>query len=324
MDRPLISVIVPIYNAEKTLERCIKSIIRQSYSNIEVILVDDGSTDNSLDLCKKYMEEDERIKVIHQRNQGVGAARNRGLSNTSGEYVTFVDSDDFINKDAYSVMLEQMLGKADVCIGYFSRFHEEDNYIEELEFSIELGLYDTRLLEKELYKNCDLNKEILIESLCNKIFRKEIFNTLTIKGNYGEDCAVMDRIYSKGYRALIIDKICYYYTYTKGSLTKKGFNRDKLSFLKIYSNRSRLFEDMLIQTNARKQYCALVVEYYYEIEKINLRYTKKALYIFNENVRWLMKYNRKDKKFLMRMCIFAISPNLYRFVLKTIAIRNYR
>ena len=93
---PLISIIVPVYNVEQYLPRCIDSIIHQTYSNLEIILVDDGSTDSCGALCDNYAEKDGRIQVIHQQNAGLGPARNSGMKICSGEYVTFIDSDDFI------------------------------------------------------------------------------------------------------------------------------------------------------------------------------------------------------------------------------------
>lgn len=96
---PLISVIIPVYNVEKYLSRCIDSVMEQTYKYLQVILIDDGSTDCSGQICENYAAKDVRIHVIHQKNQGVSAARNKGLDTAKGEYVTFVDSDDFISKD---------------------------------------------------------------------------------------------------------------------------------------------------------------------------------------------------------------------------------
>ena len=105
-NHPKISIIIPFYNAEKYISRCIESILAQPISNYEVILVDDGSTDDGFSICKKYASQDRRITVFHQKNQGVSAARNRGVAAASGEYVGFVDSDDYIRPDMFQVLLE--------------------------------------------------------------------------------------------------------------------------------------------------------------------------------------------------------------------------
>ena len=100
-----ISVIVPIYNVEEYLGRCIESIINQTYQNIEIILVDDGSTDNSLSICKEYAIKDRRINIIHKENAGVSSARNIGLKKSKGEFVTFVDSDDYVKLTCFEKMI---------------------------------------------------------------------------------------------------------------------------------------------------------------------------------------------------------------------------
>ena len=102
----LVSVIVPVYNVEKYLERCINSIIQQSYNNLEIILIDDGSTDASGKICDEYKEKDDRIIVIHKENGGLSDARNAGIKIFTGEYVTFIDSDDYVSKNMVSNMLD--------------------------------------------------------------------------------------------------------------------------------------------------------------------------------------------------------------------------
>lgn len=100
----LISVIIPVYNVEKYLKECIESVLEQTYSNLEILLIDDGSTDKSLEICESYANIDERIVVIHQINKGLSSARNIGIENACGEYLVFVDSDDCINK----MMIEKL------------------------------------------------------------------------------------------------------------------------------------------------------------------------------------------------------------------------
>ena len=117
MRTPLISVIIPVYNVEKYLHRCLDSVIAQTYQNIEIICVDDGSIDESGRICNQYAVRDARIKVIHQENQGLSAARNRGLDAAEGEYIAFVDSDDYILEDMYKKMLDKLLNyNVDLCV----------------------------------------------------------------------------------------------------------------------------------------------------------------------------------------------------------------
>ena len=112
-DRPLVSIIVPVYNVERYLNRCIKSIITQEYKELEIILVDDGSLDGCPLLCDKWAEQDKRIRVVHQANSGLSAARNTGLEMMSGEYIAFVDSDDYLDSRYVDSMLSAIIsGKA--------------------------------------------------------------------------------------------------------------------------------------------------------------------------------------------------------------------
>ena len=113
MNEPLVSVIVPVYKVEDYLDKCVESIVKQTYKNLEIILVDDGSPDNCPSMCDSWAQKDSRIKVIHKENGGVSSARNSALDTAAGDYICFVDSDDFIEPNAVGYMLEN-IGDADV------------------------------------------------------------------------------------------------------------------------------------------------------------------------------------------------------------------
>ena len=126
MNEPLISVIVPVYNVEKYLRTCVDSILVQSYSALEVILIDDGSTDGSPQICDQYAQQDPRIQVIHQKNAGLSAARNAGIDICRGEYLTFIDSDDFIHERFVELLLNACLSNnADIAVGDLERVPED-------------------------------------------------------------------------------------------------------------------------------------------------------------------------------------------------------
>ena len=125
-----ISIIIPVYNVEKYLNKCLNSVIEQTYKNIEVILIDDGSTDNSGKICDEYAKNDIRIKIIHQQNGGVSTARNNGLEHATGKYITFVDSDDYIEKEMIETMAKKIMKKnADIVICGVTDRDEENNII---------------------------------------------------------------------------------------------------------------------------------------------------------------------------------------------------
>lgn len=131
---PVLSVIIPVYNREKFVERCVKSVAASSLKNIEIILIDDGSIDDSSALCDKMAKEDSRISVIHQQNAGVSVARNRGLEKAQGKYFAFVDSDDYIEPDMYEKMVTAMEEKdVDmVCCGISKEYEEDSRRVEKL------------------------------------------------------------------------------------------------------------------------------------------------------------------------------------------------
>ena len=109
VEEPLISVIITVYNLEDYVEKCISSVSAQSYSNLQIIVVDDGSTDKSLMICKSLAEKDKRIEIVHQENRGAGAAKNRGIQQAVGEYIGFVDGDDYIERDMYATLIKASL-----------------------------------------------------------------------------------------------------------------------------------------------------------------------------------------------------------------------
>ena len=133
MNNQLISIIVPVYNVKKYLEKCIISILNQTYKNLEIILIDDGSTDGSSEICDKLKEKDKRILVIHKENKGVSTARNEGLKIATGDYIGFVDSDDFLEKDMYSNMINRIENdntKMVICNAYL----EDENGVQTKKF----------------------------------------------------------------------------------------------------------------------------------------------------------------------------------------------
>ena len=128
MKKDLVTIIVPVYNAENELCRCVDSILAQSYKNLEIILIDDGSKDNSLEICSKYSRKDNRIKIFHKNNGGVSSARNFGLTEASGKYICFVDSDDWLDEQYVEALHEEILkNDSDIVIGGFSYVYGNKN-----------------------------------------------------------------------------------------------------------------------------------------------------------------------------------------------------
>lgn len=174
MEDLMLSVVVPVYKAEQYLDRCLKSILKTSYSNIEVILVDDGSPDRSPEICDYYADIDDRVKVIHQQNAGGGFARNSGIKVARGEYIAFCDNDDLVPVNAYSVMMEcAKATKADVIRGTVERIYEdtgenrlwersEDSPLHTLAIGLLGGIYKAQFLKENnlLFTNLNMGPDV--------------------------------------------------------------------------------------------------------------------------------------------------------------------
>ena len=211
----LISIVVPIYNTAKYLPKCIESLINQSYKNIEIILVDDGSTDECGNICDEYKRKDNRIKVFHKKNEGVSAARNDGILMATGEYITFVDSDDSITYDYCERMLETMIkNTAQIVICSLFLFKEGENIqIKEKELKVE------RFNSEEAILN--LFKKRYFNGAGGKMFCKYLFDDIKFPvGRIYEDAAVMYKLYRAA--NFVVETNQEYYLYLKqreGSIT---------------------------------------------------------------------------------------------------------
>lgn len=216
LDIGLISVIVPVYNVENYLDRCIKSILEQSYTKFELLLIDDGSTDNSLNICGKYQQLDTRIRLFHKENAGPSDARNYGLDHMKGRYVTFIDSDDFVGSDYLRILYEMMTeGKHDSTILGVRDFYMEP----ELENDL---CEDNRII----IENKDIFRELLgfdkfTWSPCGKLFRVELFyHNRFPSGVLYEDLQLIPYILCQcASIAYSSAKQYYYYINSAGSIT---------------------------------------------------------------------------------------------------------
>lgn len=233
INKGLLSVLIPAYNASKFIEECLNSIISQSYKNIEVIIVNDGSTDNTADILDSYAKNDNRVKVISQKNGGVSSARNTALQQASGEFVTFADADDTLPENAFKTMVEMMEDDIDMIV--FS--HNE----------IRLHSKPKHEISNEFKNKDDINERFIeFDNVMwwpwAKIFRRSII----AENNLGYDTSMTfgeDHIfnllfakYIKG-RVLISDKITYNYYYIRGGLSSKYYdemhNMQKYIYIKI-------------------------------------------------------------------------------------------
>jgi len=235
-----ISVVVPVYNSEKYLSDLYKSIAYQTYKNYEIIFVDDGSTDQSLKILNTFKENDKKVKVVSKSNGGVSSARNRGLECCTGDYITFVDSDDFIDKDMFSIVMDY-LNKDDYDIlssGYYL-------YNSSVDKKSMLNQYCGELTKEDALKDM-FNNRLLGMTCCGKFFKKSIIKNLffdeEIKNN--EDRLFLFHAVYNSNSIFIIDKCLYYYRYNNCSYTNSGFKLSFLDSIKVaYKMKTKVLDD---------------------------------------------------------------------------------
>lgn len=223
-----ISIIIPIYNTEAHLSKCIESVMKQTYRNIEIVLVNDGSDDNSLEICKNYQNKDNRIKIINKKNGGVSSARMAGINNSSGEYIGFVDSDDYIDNMMYEILMRELKkysAKIVEC-GIHKVYHGK--IIKSTDFKEEF-IENSHEITKGILKNSNTDN-----SLCNKLFAKEVFKNIQLPNyQHSEDYLTNIMISMNTTNKITIEKCLYYYNYNEDSATKSSFTIDKLDQIKV-------------------------------------------------------------------------------------------
>ncbi len=228
-NNPLISVVVPIYNAEKYLPNCLDSIINQTYQNLEIILVDDGSTDNSCQIAKSYAKKDSRIKLIHQKNQGLSSARNTGIAKSTGKYITFIDSDDEISHD----MLEKLLNSlqknnADISVCSFKEIYPNDKIVH---FN---KVFSTKTYTTEQALKAMLEEQGFMLSATMKLFPKTYFKNIQFPvGKLHEDVGTTYKLIMKASQIVFIPEELYFYYHHDKSITSQKFNKQKLDIISL-------------------------------------------------------------------------------------------
>ncbi|WP_281165716.1 glycosyltransferase family 2 protein [Liquorilactobacillus sicerae] len=227
--KPLISVIIPIYNVSQYLGHCLESVLAQTYQNLEVILVDDGSTDESGKIADEYAQKDPRFKVIHQTNGGLSNARNKGISVAKGEYLTFIDSDDYVTRD-YVEYLFNLLAKnnfkSKLAICSIKNVFEETGVQKSDENGQEVVLTGKKCIEKMCYQD-------LVDTCAYaKLGAKELYDKVKFPEGYiFEDIATTYQLFDLCETVACGFNAKYYYIVRQGSIVRSSFNRKKLELL---------------------------------------------------------------------------------------------
>lgn len=221
----LISVIVPVYKVEEYLNKCIESIISQTYKNLEIILVDDGSPDNCGKICDEWAEKDLRIKVVHKENGGLSDARNAGMKVATGEYIAFVDSDDLLDSRMYEKLLEVIIQqKSDIAACSFQKFFIEQDLT---------GNNDNKIIPLNILSKKDALKKLITDSLpqvvWNKVYRRSLIeNTPFETGKYHEDEFWTYQVIGAASEVAVIDYVGYFYRQRNESIMGERYSLKRL------------------------------------------------------------------------------------------------
>ncbi len=301
----MISVIVPVYNVENYLSRCIDSILNQTYTDYELILVDDGSTDNSGKICDDYAEKKSNIKVIHQKNGGLSSARNTGTDNSKGSYITFIDSDDLVS-NTYLETLFELLKKydADISCCDFSFFYDESEIVNEQNNILEKCLDGETALEEMLYGKMHGS------SACAILMKRSIAETYKFPiGKFHEDDFVTFSYYGAAQKVALTSEKMYYYFQRAGSIMHRPFGQsalDQLEAADYIVEKCKNHNTNIQKASIAKKYSNYIdVFFTYQDLKNNSSETyKKVIFVLNQLKYNIIKDNNVSKR--IRLSAFLL------------------
>lgn len=316
MDEPLVSVIIPVYNVKKYLRQCLDSVTGQTYKNIEIILVDDGSTDDSGRICDYYANADSRIKVIHKENGGLSDARNIGIEQSNGIYINFVDSDDYICKNCIEVLLSTAICQSVplVVCGYKKFIDGKNNHKE--------------ISDESQFKNNSIHKytakEAMIHMLYNKnipmyahgkLYDRKLFKTLRFpKGKLFEDVPTTWKVMKEVDNIVYVDSILYFYRQRIESIVNAHYSHRKMD--QIY-----MVKDIMDEVMANdKLYKAAVSKYYFCLAdlyaQIDEKHKSDQIYLEHELKRYrnIVKDDRNNSLSLRMLAVLGINLPLMRTI----------
>lgn len=307
MERNLLSVIIPVYNVENYLDKCLESVVNQTYKNLEIILVDDGSTDGSSKICDQWSHKDRRIHVYHISNHGVSHARNEGLKHIKGSFVSFIDSDDWIDNDMFENLLEHMI-----------KYHSE---IGVCGYKLEYGTHSKIKLKK--MKECTLTREEAVKiifsykndkvqkafswELWDKIFDYRIIQNLKFDESIyiGEDMLFCWQAFKHARQLSFVPIYAYHYTIRQQSAMHQAVSNKSVTVLKAVR---MILQDT--KDEIKNIQCVLQDHYL----RIGVRHSRKIFklhaYQFETEVHFYQKYLRKHLFYALRLPYISLKGKM--------------
>ena len=310
----LISVVVPIYNVEDYLVECIESILNQTYTEFELILVNDGSTDNSLEICNQYSKKDDRIKIVNKKNGGLSDARNAGIDVAKGEYIIFIDSDDFINKNMFKIMFDIAKSKnADIVQCNYKEFYNKEDIKDSSSINNEFKLKELTSIEA-LYGFYDEKKSGPTTVAWNKLYKTALFEDIRYPyGKIHEDVFTTYKLIFKANKIVCTEEKLYYYRQRENSITTRKYNKKRLVVLEAIEERKKFMKDVvnneeLYNLELKNYYCNMMSSYVkYKKSNPDDKETLKEIKKNSKRMfRELIKCNKLSIKKKLRLIVFFL------------------
>ncbi len=315
-ENPKISVIIPVYNVEKYLRQCLDSVINQTYKNLEIILINDGSTDNSGKICEEYALNDERIKMIHKENGGISSARNTAIDTANGKFITFIDSDDDVELD-YIDYLYNILKKFDCKMSVCTHNIIKKNKIKK-SFNLKT---DYKLSSQECIKKLLYNDGI-DTSAWAKLYDKSLFDNIRYPvGKLFEDIATTYKFFIKSKEIACGHLAKYNYNVRENSIVTKKFNKAKFDLLESTDNMSEeiinLFPNLKEAVLRRRVYARFsTLNQMAQVDKDNKEKVKEII-SFIKKYKWnILTDNNVPIRDKCAILLLQINYNLYKYIWK--------
>ncbi len=320
---PLVSIVVPIYKSEKYLEDCIQSILGQTYQNLEIFLVDDGSPDGCGKICDEYAAKDSRIFVIHKSNGGLSSARNAALAKMNGDYVAFVDGDDEIAPDMITYLLGAVQRyEAQIAVCGFTKCYIDGRKELDCAFSEETVYVDTEVLVQFL------PDEYIGSQACNKLFAAQVFKDIQFPhGRVYEDIAIMHCVFARANKIVCLPEGKYYYkirddstSFTQNARWAYGLFRafaDRYEFALVNQNEYSIQQSIIDFLLAKACGFAIAgMRFWKGKEKLNNEYKIDAIKFLKKNKKFWSKSKKITRKRKVKATLIIAFPKLYSIFLK--------
>lgn len=290
-----ISVIVPVYNVEEYVEKCIQSIINQTFKNIEIILINDASTDNSYEIIKKYIGYDNIIIINNERNIGLSETRNKGIRIARGKYVSFIDSDDFIEKD-FLYFLYKSINEtnSDICVSSIIHWYCEDGkskYINKMLYD------DLHTIDNETAIRDFLLRKNIYNYACNKLYKRDLFlnnNIYFPKDRCYEDAYTMYKLLYNSNKICFSKKVTYFYVQRPGSIMKQSFSQKDMDYIWAVDELEKFLKENNLFNKLQQEYYAYYSNSY--CSRLKKIFLSKKVKKEKENLYYLIDSLSKNYK----------------------------